>query len=1328
MSAPVAGRRRGLVAASNVPPPTSSLATQDDGPSWLLGDDAPTNTNTNANTSIGAVVADAPRANTNTLSFLDDSDDDAPAAPPPRAATTSSPQPPPQPTSSATPAFLWDDAPPPPTTTSAPSASAPIINTTQAAAPAAVVDRTGALVRQRDQLQHECQQLDEQLQTIQARVRTLEDGTHPIMVEVEALDAAMKVKQSTLDEAEKLQQQQQQSNTTSKGEDDVGAGDGATPLPQEQQVLLDAHRLELEASYQATLQTARDNLHQQQQQLTATQARWEAIKEEMFASSHDALALAEADVVKMMRQTQIDLAHHVHTAVPKCIRECMAEAGQQRFDVQQADRQHRFDALHHHQAEREASRQDFVEKRRECIRHRADDVLARLRVQMSKDAELRLDETRQRLAAYRVEAQQHHVEAHRVAQESLMREVALAQENLARHDHLHHEEERHLHKRRAEELHVFQQRAAHERRTLASTHTAKYMSAEAENKEPQALSDAVVKRLHDGAESLLTRLRRLKIGVETNADVLRRTSSSSSSAATPSAYTTFAATNARRAAMKTSAERISRQVSEVVAARMALGSVGREMEQRVAELAKRVGTQRAKVDGLRASGAVARRQWERDVREQLSRTFTTNPNNVDVGVAGLPVLRDVEHEVVESLMARLATLHQHHQHTQRVRHLFSEHVVQEVDRLGVQRRSLLQSMEAVMAQSEMLRRMHGEVEGRRVAAEMAESEIQEEEKMLAREVEVVEQLRQALDVATAKAERRTWKMRATQHYPHHHHHLHNHAPLVDLSPQELNLRHAKRSPARKSANMHVRGRGANNAALIAELRGLIAQLDAGGRGGVDDDDDVVRPKRQKEVVVMMEDGGTPYRHTSPPLGSAMSGTTTDFSTSLIRIPMPDEESGTFPPMVAVNGTKMEQHVLPAPATATTPTTTTSANMPTTTMMMASATPAERGEGAEVSCTSLTLGGAAMTKEVNDQNFLLVKDKIILARDMESARRRRSVLEVENTELRRKIALSTGTEKELLQRSVKQKREVSKLKEQVKTTEDGLNSIVEEYEQRLAKLRADHEKSIKALTVERDDARNDAKKLLVELKRLRELSGQLVLQHSELEQFFYDALRTVRCEIVQERRRQIVGMPCSVGPSASQTASSTLRLQTQPRLMLTETANSTALPRLHQWGRDGKGLPVLLSNSSNNKKKQKRTSKSVDSLGTLIKTNHSQLPYLHYDGDDHDEAHSRDEDPDAMNVEEEAEFFDDTAAAPSLRHIPDAPTMAQIQRVDIASMSWTEKERVIRYLFKRLQQQTHRRPAPADGGSDSTTTQDEAEMKMPPSGLVMRDSDTFLTQP
>jgi len=368
-----------------------------------------------------------------------------------------------------------------------------------------------------------------------------------------------------------------------------------------------------------------------------------------------------------------------------------------------------------------------------------------------------------------------------------------------------------------------------------------------------------------------------------------------------------------------------------------------------------------------------------------------------------------------------------------------------------------------------------------------------------------------------------------------------------------------------------------------------------------------------------------------------------------------------------------------------------------------------------------------TKEVNDQNFLLVKDKIILARDMESARRRRSVLEVENTELRRKIALSTGTEKELLQRSVKQKREVSKLKEQVKTTEDGLNSIVEEYEQRLAKLRADHEKSIKALTVERDDARNDAKKLLVELKRLRELSGQLVLQHSELEQFFYDALRTVRCEIVQERRRQIVGMPCSVGPSASQTASSTLRLQTQPRLMLTETANSTALPRLHQWGRDGKGLPVLL-NSNNNKKKQKRTSKSVDSLGTLIKTNHSQLPYLHYDGDDHDEAHSRDEDPDAMNVEEEAEFFDDTAAAPSLRHIPDAPTMAQIQRVDIASMSWTEKERVIRYLFKRLQQQTHRRPAPADGGSDSTTTQDEAEMKMPPSGLVMRDSDTFLTQP
>lgn len=215
-----------------------------------------------------------------------------------------------------------------------------------------------------------------------------------------------------------------------------------------------------------------------------------------------------------------------------------------------------------------------------------------------------------------------------------------------------------------------------------------------------------------------------------------------------------------------------------------------------------------------------------------------------------------------------------------------------------------------------------------------------------------------------------------------------------------------------------------------------------------------------------------------------------------------------------------------------------------------------------------------TREVNDQNFELVKDKLLLARDMEIAREQSAKLEAENATLRRKAELATGAESELLVRSVAQKKQIAMLKKQIKTTEDNIEKIVEEYDKRLEQQEKTLTKQIKERTKERDDARHDALVMQTELKRLRDASAVVSNLHNELQLFFHEALRDVRMEVFEERRRAITGVPCGTINKALHTSSSALRLETQPRLMITDVYGTLSRSR-GEWSTDRRGFPVLL---------------------------------------------------------------------------------------------------------------------------------------------------------
>lgn len=394
-----------------------------------------------------------------------------------------------------------------------------------------------------------------------------------------------------------------------------------------------------------------------------------------------------------------------------------------------------------------------------------------------------------------------------------------------------------------------------------------------------------------------------------------------------------------------------------------------------------------------------------------------------------------------------------------------------------------------------------------------------------------------------------------------------------------------------------------------------------------------------------------------------------------------------------------------------------------------------------------------TREVNDQNFELVKDKLLMARDMETARAQCAVLTTENASLRRKAQLATGAESELLVRSVAQKKQIALLKKQIKTTEENIEKIVKEYDQRLAKQEKMYEKQVLMLTQERDEARHDAHVFRTELKRLREASSKVTNLHSELQLFFHEALREVRLEVFEERRRAIMGAPCGTNSNkALNTSSSALRLESQPRLMITD-VYGTASRNRSEWATDKRGFPVLVSKNSSNPSllppipgdntlegsggSLTATSQSGGSGGRPIQgpagflrcVRNVNVDYVISDSNEEEDSQGRlltTGEGEAKPPEErevgEGECVEYGTTTKNPHAIPSAPSLTELQQIDIRQLTWSEKERVLYYLFKRLQQTpsggAHRKGT-AGLHSGGSTERDVAALSATPN--------TFLTQ-
>lgn len=442
--------------------------------------------------------------------------------------------------------------------------------------------------------------------------------------------------------------------------------------------------------------------------------------------------------------------------------------------------------------------------------------------------------------------------------------------------------------------------------------------------------------------------------------------------------------------------------------------------------------------------------------------------------------------------------------------------------------------------------------------------------------------------------------------------------------------------------------------------------------------------------------------------------------------------------------------------------------------------------------------ATHTKEVHEENFELLKEKLLLAQEVATSRAVYKELQDSYRKLRRETDLDENAKTELLQRSVQQKTQIAALRQQVKTCEDNLDKVVSEYDRTLKEQERNHQATVLTLTKERDDARRDALRLKRELNQLRSTAGTVLAQLSDLDDFFYAALDEVRRRVVEERRQGLsADQPDATNDAKSasftpaQTAASILRLETAERLLILGSLNtapsaSSTMDRKGpsklgaaasaRYGAAARGscsssaLPPVAATSRG--ARSAPTAAPLDGTSALVSVPNAMPAYLRANVNPtlplpdealHTGGARRDDGKEPSGASRRgapspsSTLLSSSAPAksafrlgggggedgpppqepvrsstppapplPSLRSLPNRPSWKDVKQVDVTSLSWADKERVLQLLFKRIQEERRHRSKMHSNRASDVHTEPPADMD---AAQFDRDTDsvTFLTQ-
>ncbi|ORC85610.1 uncharacterized protein TM35_000342220 [Trypanosoma theileri] len=377
--------------------------------------------------------------------------------------------------------------------------------------------------------------------------------------------------------------------------------------------------------------------------------------------------------------------------------------------------------------------------------------------------------------------------------------------------------------------------------------------------------------------------------------------------------------------------------------------------------------------------------------------------------------------------------------------------------------------------------------------------------------------------------------------------------------------------------------------------------------------------------------------------------------------------------------------------------------------------------------------ARVTEELNET---LRQEKSLLSSDIQATREQSETLRQRNAKLQREAILAAEAETQYALRGAKQRKEIAALKEQVRITEENLNEVVEKYEKRLRKEAKEHNTALQQRTSERDDARSTAERLRRELMKLRTISKHIMKQRSELEEFFYDALAQVRREMLEERRNR--NRTIGYHQGGNMYPKNIPQLKQDNELLLIGDGDDQHQAHPHHYQEQQKESkcrslrPVPFHSleegfSWNNKEMSPGGDGNIrfSSLPLIPLSSGGVVPIMQkrlipakewgYGESGALTIHTPPPPPlPVAGGELTLSHTEDLAC------IPSAPTLKDLQSVEIAQLSWKDKERVLQVLFKHLQGRSNA------AKSKQCTPTDEADCLM--DGVAVKpETNTFLTE-
>nr|CCC93982.1 conserved hypothetical protein [Trypanosoma congolense IL3000] len=319
------------------------------------------------------------------------------------------------------------------------------------------------------------------------------------------------------------------------------------------------------------------------------------------------------------------------------------------------------------------------------------------------------------------------------------------------------------------------------------------------------------------------------------------------------------------------------------------------------------------------------------------------------------------------------------------------------------------------------------------------------------------------------------------------------------------------------------------------------------------------------------------------------------------------------------------------------------------------------------------------------------------------------LQKANRKLKRDVEMASTVEAEHTTRNAKQKKEIELLKEQVKTTDENMDTMAVEYERRLQKQEKSHNAAMKLLTAECETLRSTVEALRADLLKMRRISEKLVGERTEMETFFHEALEQVRRETLEEQRKNMQ----SIGHHHSKKgARLELQFSSQPRqpLLISDRGIFASPSHLTPKACAKSGLP------GTEKGMVSLSSKSVCAslpLITMSSTFYSPyrnavVPPIEW----RDTSHER-------KVAGTTGVADcRTLGESGFSHVLTASELKDLRPVEISQLSWSEKERVLQLLFKRLKGGPMARKQSKQVSADDTNFLSNNESVVPEMGVFL----------